>query len=312
MSREIKIPFVYWGGEPIRKLASSSDFLSEDRMILEHWSSFISNPAVAGPDWLLYQSTGRTWLDLSSSDGKRRLFLKPFYVMRGGERPLWYFAGFALPVQDPGTWAAVIASLARTTREDVEAAGSDITLQLMAFSKSPESIMGNVFKGDYEAALNRLCKAVSSSSMKFVLQAQVASHPPEAHPLFTTLILADDYCYPGIRLLSSSPIENVALTQRSRNQLRNPSGDGKSQKRTWLPWSISGLCVVALIFTMSERTRLRSKLESSQAQLLEEKALRKKAEEAARGALSKLKSTHDQISSLPVDESNVSGTPSPP
>jgi hypothetical protein len=309
LKKPIEIPFVYWGGEPIKRLASTPGFLPEDRRILEQWATFISNPAVAGPRWLAYQSTGRTWLDLSSCDGRRRLFLKPFYVTRRGERPLWYFAGFALPVQESGIWAGVIASLARTTREDVEAAGAYFTSQLTAFSKSPKPIVGNVFKGDYESALNQLCEAVSSSSMTSLLQAQVASHPPEAHRLFTTLILADDYCYPGIQLLSSPTFEDVALKQNSRNQIGNPSGEGKIHKLNWLPWSISGLCVVTLIFMSSERSRLRRELELIQSRVKEEEYLRKKAETAEKVARGKLKSAHDQISSLPVEASNAETQP---
>jgi len=298
MATEITVPLVFWGGEPIRTLAAASEFLPEDRRLLEQWAAFISNPATADPPWLNYQSTGRTWLDVSSSDGRRRLFLKPLYVPGNGERPLWYFAGFASTVQDPAPWAGLLAALARTTRSEIEAAGGYLRIEIRPVAPSTGSLLGKVFSGDYEAAMAHLCGAVAANTSVPFSQVQLASHPPAENPSFTTLVLADDFCYRGIRIIDGHTIrgeERVASQPSSKLIQQGDTDIRVKAHRT--PWIVSGLLLLTLLSMIWSQSRLHRELNESRREFDREKAFRANAEESARRAI---QAREDTISSLNV------------
>ena len=262
MATETIIPFVFWGGDPIATLAVAPKFFPEDRPLLEQWADFFAKPATAGPKWLEYQATGRTWVDIPSKDGKRRLFLKPFYVLRSGERPLWYFAGFASEVKDAATWAGLLPRLASITRKEVEAAGTHLRLESQAITKSDEPLAGKIFTGNYESALKRLCEAVAAILTEELSQLHTASHPPAEHPLVTTLILSDGFCYPGIRVLAPP------------NPKRADRSEPKSNLGHRLPWIISILLLLALLRQIGIQSPLLKELAEARSKLSEEKASR--------------------------------------
>lgn len=201
----LKIPTCYWGGEPIRVINGEECFNRDDVRTLKKWGDFLSDPAKGEQPWIDGLSQGRTWLDLPSADGKRRLLLRVFRRDKQGSRPLWFFSAcsFDTALADPSIWAAATRRILVKSEEEISEANGCIELDRIdpISSISSGSPLGAVFRGSYGSALDRYCEALAGSQWHTINGFFTASHPAASHPDFTTLLIADDFCYQGIRLV---------------------------------------------------------------------------------------------------------------
>lgn len=218
----LKIPSCYWGGEPIRIIDGEELFNSDDLRILKRWSDFLSDPAKGEQLWIDGLPQGRTWLDLSSADGKRRLLLRVFYHEMQGARPLWFFSAFSFDtaLAEPATWAAAIRHLLIKTEKKISEAKGCIELDVISLSSRniTASPLGIVFRGAYDSALDRYCEALSGCQWDEIGGLFSASHPPGSHQDFTTLLIAEDFCYQGIRVIKKAVPATPQPTPQTRTQ----------------------------------------------------------------------------------------------
>lgn len=204
----LKIPTCYWGGEPIRVINGEESFNRDDMRTLKRWGDFLSDPAKGEQPWIDGLSQARTWLDLPSADGKRRLLLRVFRRDKQGSRPLWFFSAFSFDtaLADPSIWAAATRRLLVKSEEEISEATGCIQLEHIdpiAYG-SNGSLLKAVFRGSYGSALDRYCEALAGCQWHAINGFFTASHPPASHPDFTTLLIADDFCYQGIRLVEQA------------------------------------------------------------------------------------------------------------
>jgi hypothetical protein len=200
----LNISSCYWGGEPIRVINGEESFIRDDMRTLKRWGDFLSDPAKGEQPWIDDLAKGRTWLDVPSADGKRRLLLRVFRHDKQGSRPLWFFSAFSFDtaLAEPAIWAAAIRRLLVKTEGEISEANGCIELDRIdpISSISSGSPLGAVFRGSYGSALDRYCEALAGSQWHTINGFFTASHPAASHPDFTTLLIADDFCYQGIRL----------------------------------------------------------------------------------------------------------------
>jgi cell division protein FtsB len=204
----LKIPICYWGGEPIRVINGEESLNREDIRTLKKWGDFLSDPAKGEQPWIDGLSQGRTWLELPSADAKRRLLLRVFRRDIQGSRPLWFFSAFAFDVAlaEPAIWAAATRRLLVLTEKNISEAKGCIELDRIDpnYSGGSGPPLGTVFRGSYGSALDKYCEALAGSQWHAINGLFTASHPPACHPEFTTLLIADDFCYQGIRLVEQA------------------------------------------------------------------------------------------------------------
>ncbi len=204
----LKIPTCYWGGEPIRVINGEESFNRYDLRTLKRWGDFLSDPAKGEQPWIDGLSQGRTWLDLPSTDGKRRLLLRVFRRDKQGSRPLWFFSAFSFDTElaEPSIWAAATRRLLVKNEAEISEANGCIQLEHIdpIASGSNGSLLDAMFRGSYGSALDRYCEALARCQWDAINGFFTASHPPASHPDFTTLLIADDFCYQGIRLVEQA------------------------------------------------------------------------------------------------------------
>lgn len=213
----LRIQICYWGGEPIRVINGEEGFNRDDVRTLKKWGDFLSDPAKGEQPWIDGLTQGRTWLDLPSADGKRRLLLRVFRRDQPGSRPLWFFSGFSFDIAfaEPAIWAAAIRRLLVMTEKEISEANGGIELDRIELNARTASAspLGVVFRGSYGSALDRYCEALAGCQWDGGKYLFTASHPPASHPDFTTLLLADDFCYQGIRLIEKAAPEPKRQTE---------------------------------------------------------------------------------------------------
>ena len=228
----LNIPSCYWGGEPIRVINGDESFNRDDLRTLKRWGDFLSDPAKGEQSWIDGLSQGQTWLDLPSTDRRRRLLLRVFRRDQQGSRPLWFFSAFSFDIAlaEPASWAAAIRRLLLKTEKEISDANGCIELDGIDLSARSVAVspFGTVFRGAYGYALNRYCEALAGCQWQEINGLFTASQPPATHPDFTTLLIADDFCYQGIRVIEKAE----PATPEPKIQTKTQKSDG-SLKTAW-------------------------------------------------------------------------------
>ena len=233
-----QIPFVYWGGEPIRIRAQSKSFKQEDITVLRRWGVFLSNPSKASRAYIDYLRYGRTWISVPSYEPGTRLFLRPFCDEPPGSRPLWYFLGCKLSDLTHGrrSFGAIIAGLSALNRSVIDEERDYLTIEASE-AEAPlqgTNLHGLVLTGQYISALATLGKAICDAPEQEVQSAVIGSNPPDSHIEFTTLLLSDDFCYRSI-ILKAKPTSGA----ESKPEMSAPVAPTRSEKA--LPFKLLGL-----------------------------------------------------------------------
>lgn len=273
----MKIPIYHWGGEPIRLHSSAPEWNPSDSEILRNMANQLSNPAYTQEKWMPWLTDGSVWMDSPSSDGQRRLLLRPFYD-NTGIRGLWSFCGFAFSTNTESTalWAATILKLLEIREEDLHGCGGVLTItDVSPWPVSTECAppQSKVYQGSRTDAIRQLCDSIARCEWNDITDLHVASHPPVSFPHVTTLLLSDEFPLKNIFLIHEKPsyVEDKSTRAPSRFSGKlskflgdyrqgNTNQDQKKKQRTFY-WMLMGgflLCALLAIGMSWQRNHSRS------------------------------------------------------
>lgn len=211
MESQGRIPFVLWGGEPIKTLRQTRGFVwARDCMEL---ARALAVPRAEGDRGYMGQlQAGRVWIDVPAGDfgAGERLMVRSFYlVSEGGQRNLWFHGAFRIP---PGpasaeTHAGFLGRIGELTIDSLMGAEMESGIPAVCSERVVRSATEwpRVMTGSWSDVVKSLEFLVLRTEPRLMGQVRIGCNLPERYEGFTTFVESEGYSAPEPPKADSRP-----------------------------------------------------------------------------------------------------------